>query len=210
VRGSGKIVIGVLVFASFLVGRVLYESHREWKAGEAALAANDREGAIRHLEHAIHWYVPGNPCSSASVESLWRIGQAAEREDPKLALLAYDSLRGSLHAIRSFYWPYKEWILRADERIADLRAREQVGADPALSFEKTLDFHRKALVLDERPLIGWVLVVQIGFLGWVFSVVGWIWKGFDREGRMHLKPSFPWIVALVVFFSAWVIGLSRA
>jgi hypothetical protein len=210
VNRYGKIALGILALLVFLVSRVFYESHREWQEGVRELAANQREEAIHHLARSIHWYAPGNPYVGKSILMLWSLATEAEKSDSKLALLAYDSIRGSLHSIRSFYWPYKEWILRANERIADLRAREQVREQPGLAYEAALEFHRKALLLDERPRTGWVIVVSMGFLGWISCVIGWIWKGFDSDGKMHLRSSLPWMVATVLFFLAWVIGLTRA
>lgn len=205
-----QIVLAVLAFLGFLIGRVIYESRREWALGASEVAAGNKEGAIHHLGLAIRWYAPFNPFVVKAIHALWNIALEAEKGEPKLALLAYDDLRGSLHAVRSFYWPHKEWILKANEKIAELRAREQVQLQPDVSFEKALEYHRKVLALDERPYVGWVLLSQIGFVGWILCVIGWIWRGFDREGKMHLRPSLPWIAALVLFFSAWMAGLSRA
>ncbi|MFH1262254.1 MAG: hypothetical protein V1495_02250 [Pseudomonadota bacterium] len=203
-------IAGLTILAACVAIKVLYESRREWNEGWTAVRAGRTEDAILHLERAIHWYLPGNPFTGKAVRALWEIGQGAEASDPARALLAYDALRGSLHSIRSFYWPYREWIEKSNERIAQLRASEESKRDPSRPFEKALEFHRQVLIPTDRPRIGWVLWAQLGFWGWIGSVVGWIFRGFDREGRMQMRRSLPWITALVLFFTVWVIGLSRA
>ncbi len=204
--------IGLFVTLAFLiiVGRVLYESHTEYIKGVTQERTGKVEEAIAHYDRAVHWYTPGNLYNRKAIEALWSIGQRSEEENRKLALLAYDAMRGSIHAIRSFYWPYRQWLSKVNGRIAELRAREQVKENPAIKFQTALAFHEQALMLNERPEMKWVLLVEVGFLGWMGSVLGLIWRGFDREGRMFLKPSMPWMMGIVLFFSLWVIGLVKA
>jgi hypothetical protein len=205
-----RTILVLLTLLGILVGRVAYESRRECGIAQEEDRAGRREEAIAHASRAIRWYWPGNPYTLRAVELLWKTGQEAEGRDPALALLAYDSLRGSLHAIRHFTWPHREWIDRADGRIAELRAREQVRREPGTSLEEARAFHARMLKRDERPRIVWVLVAQIGFFGWIASVLGWIWKGFDGEGKMEGRRSLPWVTAVAIFFFLWVIALVRA
>jgi len=198
------------ILVAVMVARVFIEAKQEFQEGSAAYQAGKLEKAIVHFDRAAHWYAPGNFYVEKALNRLWEIGNQVEKEDPKMGLLAYDSLRGSIYAIRSFYWPYRDYLPRVNERIADLRAQEQVKDQSGTIYGAAHAFHRKALETDERPYIGWVAAVEIGFFGWIFAVVALIWKGFDREGRMHWKRSVPWMVAIVVFFTCWVFGLLNA
>jgi hypothetical protein len=205
-----QVFLSIAVFGALLAGKVIYESRKEWREAGIRLSSGETEEGIRHFERSIHWYLPGNPFVLRSVRELWRIGQEEEKRNPSRALLAYDGLRGSLHSIRSFYWPHREWILKADDRIAELRAREEASRRPDVPYETILRKHQALLVPVERPRVGWVILAQIGFWGWIVSVVGWIRKGFDEEGRMNVRRSLPWILSLVLLFAAWLIGLTRA
>lgn len=208
--GRKQVALVSVLLLSVLLGKVFYESRSEWMKANREIKAGQMEEAVHHLGRTIHWYFPGNPYTEKACKQLFHLGGKVEAENPRLALLAYDSLRGSLHAIRSFYWPYKEWIPKANFRIAELRAKEQVHNEPGLGFEKALAFHQNVLIVDERPRIAWVWVVEIGFLGWILSVLGWIWKGFTPEGAMLFRRSIPWMASVVLFFALWIVGLMRA
>lgn len=190
--------------------RAVYESRLEYQRGEAAQKQGKEEKAVRHYDRSIHWYAPFNPYPLKSIKRLWQFGAMYEEKNPKLALLAYDAIRGSIHAIRSLYWPYRNWLPKVNERIAKLRAQEHLAENPTLDSKKIHAFHKRVLAIDERPHTGWVIFAQIGFWGWLLAVLGWIWKGFDAQGKMYWKPSLPWISGIIVFFSFWILGLVHA
>jgi len=210
-KKSAQVGAAVLFITAFVMGRAIYESRHELFVGLSKIKSSNIEEAIHHFDRSAHWYAPGNPYIGKALDQLWNIGQDLESKgQPRIALLAYDAIRGSIHAIRSFYWPYKNRLPIVNDRIAKLRAQEHVAENPGVTYKDALAFHEKALKIDERPYVGWVFLLELGFFGWVFSVVGLIWKGFDPEGQMHLKPSFPWMISIVVCFSFWIVGLLHA
>ena len=206
VRWVGPVALLVL----FLYGRMIYESREQYQRGKEQQRQGQVEEAILSFYRSIHRYAPGNRYILRSLEELWTLGQSLEKNDPKTALFSYDAMRGGIYSIRSFYSPYKDWLPKVNERIATLRAAEQVKEQRTMTYAQAYAFHTKALQIDERPRTGWALLVQLGFWGWILSTVGWIWKGFDREGRMRIQPALPWICALTGFFALWVVGLIRA
>ncbi|HLG20444.1 MAG TPA: hypothetical protein VI895_11600 [Bdellovibrionota bacterium] len=205
-----RILASIFLVAGVLWGRAVHDSRSELRTGDEAYSKGGVEEAIVHWDRCAHWYAPGNPFVGRALDRLWNAGQSAEKSNPKMALLAYDAIRGSIYAIRHIYWPYRERLSRADDRIAELRAEEQVRQGKGVGFSRALEQHRKALQTDERPKTLWVLVAQVGFWGWIFAVVGLIFRGFDSEGRMQLRHSISWIGGIVLFFAAWVTGLLNA
>ena len=65
-----------------------------------------------------------------AVACLWQLGTEAEaRGEISLALEAYQTLRSSLYAVRSFYIPYQSWIPKSEARIAPLLAKTKAGVE---------------------------------------------------------------------------------
>ncbi len=203
------LLAGVFILLVILV-RVWVESHGELQKGSRLFEEGELRQAIVHFDRAARWYAPFNPYSNQAMQKLWVIGKAQEKADSTLALLAYDSVRGSAYAVRSFYSPYAEWLEKVNPRIAHLRSRQQVELNPKLAWDETLRFHTEKLAEDRRPRTFWTLIVLLGFFGWVGGMIGWIWKGFDREGKMYWRSSFPWLLGVVTCFSLWIVGLLKA
>ncbi|MFH1018069.1 MAG: hypothetical protein V1798_07800 [Pseudomonadota bacterium] len=192
------------------VARCAWEARREYSTGRDLMARGEALEGILHLDRAIHWYFPGNPFVGRSIRALWAMGQEFEGKDGAGALRAYEAIRGGLYAVAGIYQPYPDWLSKANERIAVLRAREEATNAPPRSMDEALAYHRGLLEQDERPKTGWALVVEMGFLGWLASAIALIWRGYDAEGRMNLRRSVPWMAALTFFFAIWVLGLLKA
>ncbi|MBW1766636.1 MAG: hypothetical protein JRJ65_06230 [Deltaproteobacteria bacterium] len=62
------------------------------------------------------------------------------------------------------------------------------------------------------PRIFWSIILEIGFLGWVGSILCLIMFPLrNREGRKKRKISILiWIGFVVVFFTLWIVGMMRA
>ena len=56
----------------------------------------------------------------------------------------------------------------------------------------------------------WAAVVEIGFLGWVGSAVGFIFRALDREGKFIGRKALFWGCTLAVFYTLWIIGMLSA
>src|SRR5580765_86989 len=104
----------------------LWSSRESYLQGIDFQSKNDSERAITRFEESILWYFPGNPYVGKSVQSLYEYGESLEKNNPKMALYAFDSLRGSLYSIRSLYFPYSKWIPKVNDKIATLRTEETV------------------------------------------------------------------------------------
>ncbi len=204
--GMGGAVVLLLILTRCFLG-----SQEAYEKGTQLLQKGEVESAILSFDHAIHWYFPGNPFPERSIQSLWKLGNDLQnKQDPSMALLAFDSLRGGIYSIRNVYWPYRDWLPQVNEKIARLRGMQEAKQNPQLRPEDAYEKHLKLLTRDERPQTAWVVLMGVGFLGWLFSIVAWIWKGFDAEGKILLRKSIPWVIAAVIFFALWVGSLLKA
>ncbi len=56
----------------------------------------------------------------------------------------------------------------------------------------------------------WVWILELSFAGYVTSFLLFIWKGFNREGKLQPRAAGFWMLATVACFVVWLISLPRA
>jgi hypothetical protein len=203
-------VLCILLFISvMLLMKTIYSAKQEFVYGEQAFTHGEYEVAITHYERAIKWYTPFSKTVQLAVERLWQLGTEAEtRGDWRLALEAYQSLRASLYAVQSFYIPYRSWIPKSEERIAPLLTKTKAGTEPQ-EDKLAQDTARFAMQLQRHvgPHVGWSILVEVGFLGWVGAAIGLIWYVVDGQGRFAQRQGLLWGSLIAVFFALWLIGM---
>ena len=204
------LILSVLLFlAAVLVVKVTYNARQEFAGGEEAYTRGAYNVAMTHYERAIKWYTPFSQTVRHAVERLWQLGTEAEtRGDWHLALEAYQSLRASLYAVQSFYIPYQSWIPKSEARIAPLLARTKAGEEPNTD-KLAQDTARFTMQLQRHvgPHLGWSILLEIGFLGWIGATVGLIWHVVDEEGNLVRRQGLLWGSLIAVFFALWLIGM---
>lgn len=52
-----------------------------------------------------------------------------------------------------------------------------------------------------------LIIMYIGFFGYLGSAVLFIFKGFQKDGTTNLRPAVLWFVSIFVFFILWIVGL---
>ena len=57
------------------------------------------------------------------------------------------------------------------------------------------------------PHLGWSILVEVGFLGWVGATVGLIWYVVDEDGNFARRQGLLWGSLIAVFFALWLIGM---
>src|SRR5215510_1847695 len=203
--------IGILL-AAFLVilyAKVTYNANQDFVLGENAYTHGEYKRAITHYERTIKWYTPLSTAVQRAVERLWQLGTEAEaRGEISLALEAYQTLRSSLYAVQSFYIPYQSWIPKSEERIAPLLAKTKAGEE--LNADKLAqDTARFAMQLQRHvgPHLGWSILLEIGFLGWVGATIGLIWYVVDEAGNLARRQGLLWGSLIAIFFALWLIGM---
>jgi hypothetical protein len=198
-----------VIFVIILYIKVVYNASQDFARAEESYSHGQYQVAITHYGRAIKWYSPLNNIVQRAVERLWQLGTEAEaRGEFALALEAYQTLRSSLYAVQSFYIPYQSWIPKSEARIAPLLARTKAGAEHN-EDKLAQDTARFAMQLQRHvgPHLGWSILTEIGFLGWVGATVGLIWYVVDEAGHLVRRQGVLWGSLMAVFFALWLIGM---
>jgi hypothetical protein len=208
-------IIGLVMLLSIasVVIKVALDSRREYRTALLALSQNEPNQAMVHLERCIHYYTPLNGSVRAAVQKIWAMGEQAEaNSQPEQALLAYRTLRSSLYAIRSFYTPYETWIARCDGKIATLVAEgnDYASRYPDRSLEEKKGIAAEILQRNPPPGVFWAIIVEIGFLGWVFSALLFIFRALRYENRLLARPALLYGGLTVLFYAVWIVGMMYA
>ncbi len=197
------------IFLGMLAIKVTYHAVQEWELGEQQYTQGAYKSALVHYDRAIKWYTPWSTAVQRAVERLWQLGTEAEaRGDTALALEAYQTLRSSLYAVQSVYIPYQRWIPLCEARIAPLMAQVKAGEHPHAE-QLAQDTARFAMQLQRHvgPHLGWSIVLEIGFWGWVGATLGLIWYVVDDQGHFVRRQGLIWGSLMAVFLALWVIGM---
>jgi len=199
------LVILLLVWA-----RAFYGSVKDYEKGEELLQKNQPIRAVTYFDRSIHWYTPLNPYVEKSARRLWEIGQKAEQQgDSKVALIAYRTLRSAFYSARHFTTPGQEWIEKCETRINHLTTIE--GKSEIKDDDGTPGI-RQQTPGDSDPDVFWSVVLEIGFLGWIGSMIAFIftWRHSSKDRRKRLWRGYQWVVLAVGFFALWITGMFRA
>lgn len=204
-------LIGVFFILVFLY--TAFHARDEYAQGKAALHGGDYSRAVTHFNRAVHWYSPGSKSVRQSIEALWQIGTEAEsRGDHRLALDAFQSLRSSLYSARSSYTPYPEWISKCDERIAALYAHDLAApsseSSPAIETKKNTML--KILKTPTAPKVGWSLLCEGGFIGWIACTIVFILRVFTPPTGFCPRRAVFWGGLLAAFYALWILGMLNA
>ena len=203
----------IVIFLMLVGGRVFYLQRSHFIAAEKYYTEAGWKLAIREYDTAMHFYTPLSPYIGKSAQRLWQIGEMFEKQD-KLdwANIAYSSIRSSFYASRSLYTPGKDWIMKCDEKIADINVKMLIK-EGALKPEEADAEKRKHLYVmkvDRAPDPFWSILLEIGFFGWLGSVLFIIFKGFSDNGKIHKKFALYGVLSFLLSFSIWVAALLKA
>jgi hypothetical protein len=196
--------IGVLVML-VLWARVFYGSMKDYETGETLLKENQVIRAITYFDRSLHWYAPINPYLDKAATRLWEIGEKAEKEgDLRMARIAFESIRNAAYGTTHVFTPGKEWIRRAESKIHALSgAKGQKGDENAEPWTPKRGPHPHAL---------WSVAVVVGFLGWVGSVLGFIFAALheDHSNGKPFQKKVVWLSLVLGFGALWLAGMVMA
>jgi hypothetical protein len=54
----------------------------------------------------------------------------------------------------------------------------------------------------------WLWLMQIGWIGFLLAMWMFIWRGYNREGKLQTQ-AWRWIVVAVFCFVLWVVALPQ-
>jgi len=207
------LILGLMAIGLIIIwGRAFYGSIKAYQKGETYLEEKQYVRAITFFDRSIHWYTPFNPYVQKSAERLWEIGEQAEKQgDIKLALIAFRTIRSGFYGASHFRTPGMAWIRKSERKVNVLLGVEEkereVSGDSASLREKLLRDQK-----GTSPKILWTIVLEIGFLGWIGSVIGFIMLRlrYEKEGETRVSLKLLWITLTVVFFIFWIIGMMKA
>ncbi len=206
-RHTFCIMCTIVCLSIALIAKISYHSRQELASGDKASSQKNWSQAVVHYERAIKWYVPLSSSVPNAIARLWEIATAAEqRQDLPLALQAYRALRSALYAVESVYIPHQAWIPRCEERIAWLMAQRQQVSDPAQREAEIARF-TSMLQRDTSPHLGWSIVMEIGFLGWIGATLLLIWHAYNSQGQLVWHRGSLWGGGIVAGFILWIVGM---
>jgi hypothetical protein len=186
----------LVILTGFLILRVYLSGQGEYQKGVQALSQKRAEEAATHFQRAIKWYLPGANYVELAAEKLAQVGMDANRwGNSALALRAFYELRGSFHSARGLYAPGDRWIKLADREIESIWKQRGMG---------------QAGVFQSRNNPLWMILTEVGFVGWVGSVFGLIWRGFTKNGEPARKQAIQWAIALFLGYALWIVAMGRA
>jgi hypothetical protein len=207
-----KAVIFILLFLVLVWGRVFFLQRGHFLAAETYYHDADWKLAIREYDTAMHFYTPFSPYIQKSAERLWDIGETFEKQQRlDWAVVAYSSIRSAFYGSRSFYTPGHDWIVRCDDKISGIDVKilikeGNVKPGEALQEKEKLLYVMK---VDKAPNIGWSVLAELTFFGWILSVIFIIFRGFDEDGRIKRK-FFYGSIYFVLTFTFWIVCLLKA
>ena len=212
VKMTCMILALIAVLLIIVWARAFYGSMQAYQKGETYLEERRYVKAVTFFDRSIHWYTPFNPYVRKSAERLWEIGLIAERKgDIKLALIAFRTIRRGFYAASNFITPGKNWIEKSESKIDALVAIEEEKKGGGEDF----DAEKKLIIQNQKttpPSIFWSIILEIGFLGWVGSVIGLIMLMVKpKEGSKYLFSGRVILIGLTLFFFAfWIVGMMKA
>jgi hypothetical protein len=203
------LIVGIIIVGLAMVwARAFYGSMKAYRQGEMHLEAHQYVKAITFFDRALHWFTPFNPYPRRSAQCLWEIGGRAEQNgDIRLALIAYRTIRRGFWAARSFYAPGRAWIQKCDVQISKLTGVDQADRSASGSPSRLGD-SKKAKDVSTF----WSIILEIGFLGWVGSILALIMFACKsgRKATFRASQTLIWGGIATIFFALWIIAMVRA
>jgi hypothetical protein len=203
-KGYGKLTILLLltILITFLA-KNLYYQNRYYNAAKQ----QDGIAKVKAYEKVILSYVPFSPIGSKAVEELYLYCHTFKKDDERLYCL--ETLRTSIYQIQNpITRPYTKYLEKINPEIAKLRALESINWEfnnyTMADYEKLYNSQMQVLNYDNKPSDFWSFIVVLSLIGWISSVLLFIWKANDRKQILIYSLTF------IAFFSLWIVSLYKA
>ena len=125
--------------------------------------------------------------------------------------MAYRTIRRGFHGASHFITPGMAWINKSERKIDTLlgsaKREEKIPDETVTLREKILEDQKSS-----SPSVFWTVVLEVGFLGWISSIICLIIFTFGRkkEDPFPTFLTFLWITLAVLFFILWIVGMMKA
>ena len=224
-----------------VVTRAVWAGSRALANGDAAQHRGEIGQAVDLWRQAARWYVPGASHVEAAYQRLENLAREAEqRGDVNTALAAWNGVRSSILATRSFYVPHAERLEPANQRIAVLMAARErtfsAGASGAAgsagsgtasdtgdtagapgqplpadaSGDAAAAWHYERLAPVPGPSVAWSVVAILGFATWLAGGLIFALRGVTHDDRLVPRTAAYAGILVAVGLVIWLLGLSLA
>ena len=185
--------------------RMAVDSHAACQQARALAAAQDTDGEIRSLRHAIESWAPAGTCAPQAADRLTAIADAAEAAgNVDTALYALRTQRTALLSIRHLWVPQGHRLALLHPRIGRLMAL-QSGGPPDVQEANANRYSQQLDGWRERgPRMPLALGASLSFMGWLATLVMAATRGFHADGRVR-STAWRWALANLVLLAAWII-----
>ena len=208
------IIFALLVFILFMIWTSAFiGSMNNFVKGKDYFNNQQYIKAITFFDRSIHWYTPFNPFIEKSAEYLWKISEQAEQiNDDQLSMIAIETIRNSLYSSRGLYSPGVTWIKRCDDKIQNIIKNQNEEIFKVKDEFESQDKIIKQVIIYNDPNIFWTIVLEIGLLGWISAILGFIFfylkpcSKTDKYKHIYLF----WILLICISYSLWIIGMIKA
>ena len=207
-----RLVVVALLAAAAVIGKVAWTGWSQWEAGiEAEGRADHHEAALRY-GRVLHMYLPGSPLADRASQRLLDLADAATDRDQQRYCL--EELRSGWLSVRGLWQPGQPWIDAAEFRLTGILTEDPRGnwPDRALPHEGRRAVVAAVLTERDDPILGWVLVMEAGFILWMAATARGFWLALPEEqgqpiawGRLgrHLSVA-------ALGYGLWLLGVARA
>ena len=207
------LLVALTLLTVFTCIKIVTNSKNEFDLAEEHLSRNELSKSITHYARALHWFLPFSKTPSLAAEKLWAIGQKLQTQNNSVeALKTYRILRSSFYSIRTIYTPGKKWINLCNEKIAHLMAESFTNSQKnhKITFADKKSQYLILLEEDRPPFTFPSIMCELGFFGWVLSILLFIFKALSPQGHVKMRPALLFISSFFVSYSMWVWGLFNA
>jgi len=196
------VILLIIIFLFFVIKNLIYQ-YKHYNS------AKQQEGLakVKAYERVILSYVPFSPLGSKAVEELYLYCHTFKKDDEKLYCL--ETIRASIYQIQNpITRPYAEYLEKINPEIAKLRALESINWEfnnyTMADYEKLYNVQMQVLNYDNKPSNFWSFIVVLSLIGWISSVLLFIWKANNKKQTLLYSLMF------IAFFSLWIVSLYKA
>jgi hypothetical protein len=199
----------VVLIGGVLTARVILEGQSELAASDAAFDRGDLRPALEHARRSATLYAPGAAHVDRAYERLLAVAQGAEAAgQPKIAFLAWQSVRSAALESRHVWIPRSSELERANQNLSRLEAVSQKTDDASLSKEQARALSR--LNEDDAPAPAWIALLGAGFVLALIGLGLFAFHGLDRAGALSLPRARVGLLLLGIGAACWTLAAYKA
>jgi hypothetical protein len=208
------LIVGVLIAGGCLgvvVSRALWEGRGALATAAQAADRGQLADAITWYRRAARWYVPLAGHVPRAYDELEGIASAAEAAgESDLALAAWQGIRSSIYATRSFYIPQSHRLPAANRRIAALMAAQETESVQGGATADRQAWHYSLLARDDAPSVPWSVLALFGFALWIGGGVHFALHAVTGDDQLVGKTAARAGGFVAIGLVMWMLGLYNA